>query len=133
MGNSRMKKPEISFKGILLPDHFRTVGSFDYIKAPSEIPVVIEVKNDTKKKLDFKISWDGEIYAYARCTPEFLKLSDKNDVSQIGDLTASLNDWDDKFALTFDNTDDNKEYSYFVSKEDVIYLLNNCCRIPEQK
>lgn len=132
MANDRMNKPLINLKEVLPPNHFRTVESFKNLKAPSEFPVVIDMKTATKKQLSFSVSWDGILYAYARATDGLLKLAKKATISEISDVSASLNDWDDKFALIFEDKNKN-EYSYFVSKADVIDLLENCCRIPQQR
>lgn len=132
MSNNRMNKPFINLKEVLPPNHFRTVGSFEYLKAPSEFSVTIDIKEETKKLLKFKTSWDGILFAYARATDGLLELAEKATILELSEVNASLNDWDDKFAFIFEDKN-KKEYSYFVSKVDVIDLLENCCRIPEQR
>lgn len=132
MSYNRMNKPFINLKEVLPPNHFRTVGSFEYLKAPSEFPVTVDLKTETKKSLSFPTSWDGVLFAYARATDGLLSLAEKVTISELSEVNATLNDWDDKFAFILEDKNKN-EYSYFVSKADVIELLENCCRIPEQR
>ena len=109
---------------------FRTTLS-EYRHYPpgvSEIFVEIQLKEPFAKSLSFDVPWDGLMYGYVRGKKEI--------VEKLGDFSVikliSLQDWDDRFLLLFENEDKSKEKPFFVSQDDVRELLENCRRVPEQ-
>ena len=56
---------------------------------------------------------------------EKLGLSDK-----ITNVTIA--DWDDRFVLIFDTEKSTGAAAFYISGEDVLLLLENCRRVPEQ-
>lgn len=133
MRNTRMDKPAVSLKDILPCDHFRTVESFRCLRAPSEIPVNITLKDRFRKTLSFPTEWDGIMYGYARYTERLTQLLVDSGIPATGDVLLSITDWDDKFDLSVEERSLKREASFFVTDADVRELLEGCCRIPAQR
>ncbi|MGB8454143.1 MAG: hypothetical protein WCD89_17665 [Anaerocolumna sp.] len=133
MANERFTKKEMDLKKLIPSNHFRTVESFAMRKVKSETNVEIELKDSFMQSLNFKAPWDGKLYAYARHTDEFIDFLKENGLG-IEDLkTIYMQDWDNFFNIIFEGSNIKKEVSFFASKEDMKNLLENCCRIQEQK
>lgn len=115
----------------ITPDKFRTIGD-DMRHIPpgiTEFAVEIHMKYKLKSKLSFKTPWDGIIYGCAR-DKRILKqkLELKSDIK-----TAYLMDWDDKYLFLLE-LENQQEYPVaYVHNNDIIKLLENCIRIPEQQ
>ena len=110
------------------PDRFRTV-LYEQLHLPgglTEIPVEIMLKKDTAKKLSFKVPRDGMLYGFARIRPTVKE--------RFGAENAMMyiNDWDDKFVVVFD-LGSNVEKAFFVTSQEVVDLLENCIRVPQQR
>ena len=133
MTNERFHKREIELLKIIPPTHFRTVESFHMKKTSTEIGVEIDLKDTFLQKLSFKAPWDGKLYAYARITKEFEQLCNEINIAAKEIKLMYLEDWDAKFSLIIEGENNNRELSFYVSSFDVLELLMNCCRIPEQK
>ncbi len=133
MANERFHKREIELLKIIPPTHFRTVESFAMKKSTTEISVEIDLKDTFLQKLSFRAPWDGKMYAYARITKEFEKLCSEINIAANEIKLIYLEDWDTKFSLIIEGEDNNRELSFYVSSFEVLELLKNCCRIPEQK
>ena len=95
----------------------------------SEIPVDIHLSSSTIAKLSFPVPWDGDMFGCLR-DKESLKKALKTN-AQI--LSISLSDWDDKFLLIFNTEDIMETIAFYVTQEEVINLLENCLRVPEQR
>lgn len=133
MTNDRFVKKHLDLKGLIPASHFRTIESFQMKKANSEIKVEIELKDDFMKELTFRVPWDGKLYAYYRTCEQFILYCREADITVTDVNIIFLEDWDDKFSVIIETVDRTKELSFYVKKEDVKYLLENCCRIPSQK
>ena len=110
------------------PDRFRTV-LYEQLTIPcglTEIPVSVMLKKEAAGKLSFKVPRDGMLYGFARIRP-FVK-------ERFGAENAMMyiNDWDDKFVVVFD-LGSNNEKAFFVTSEEVVDLLENCIRVPQQR
>lgn len=115
----------------ITPDKFRTIlpSQRDVPLGPTEIPVEINIKKETAKRLSFRIPWDGIIYACARGKEAMKeKLGIESDPG-----AATLSDWDDKFLLIFEQTNGKEGPVFNISTEDVIELLENCWRAPAHR
>ena len=132
MSNTRYDKPEIDLSHLIPYKYFRTVESFDMIKAPKEVPVRLQLKKNFMDKLTFVLPWDGDVLGYARRTNALDELCKLTKI-EIENLTIYLNDWDDCFQLTLEAAVNKKETYFFVKSEDVREMLENCCRIPSQQ
>lgn len=118
----------------LIPaSHFRTVESFQMPKAKSELKVEIDLKDDFMKKIGFSLPWDGKLYAYFRITESFRSFCKERDLNVSDIDTIYLEDWDLVFSVIIETRDKGRELSFYVSTEDVNFLLENCCRVPSQK
>lgn len=113
---------------LVTPDRFRTVlySQFSLPCGLTEIPVELNIKRVTAGKLSFSVPRDGMLYGFARIRP-FVK-------EKFGADSAKLYiyDWDNRFAVVFD-LGTNKEKAYIVTADEVVYLLENCMRVPEQR
>ena len=110
------------------PDKFRTV-TYEQLRYPggiTEIPVEILLKKDTAKRLSFKVPRDGMLYGFARIRPAVRE--------KFGTENAKLyiNDWDDKFVMIFE-LEGKGEKAYIVTADEVVYLIENCMRVPQQR
>lgn len=94
----------------------------------SELPVEIQLKETFAKTLSFNVPWDGLLYGFVRGKKDIVgRLEDFDEVKRI-----SLQDWDDRFLLMFESGDKDAEKAFFVSRDEVRELLENCRRVPEQ-
>ena len=112
----------------ITPDIFRTV-MYDQLKIPggiTEIPVEIMLKKETAKKLSFKVPRDGMVYGFARIKPKV------KEIFAAEDAKLFINDWDDKFVMVFE-LDGKIEKAFFITADEIVYLLENCMRVPQQK
>ncbi|MBR5090476.1 MAG: hypothetical protein IK093_13690 [Ruminiclostridium sp.] len=110
------------------PDRFRTV-LYEQLHLPgglTEIPVEIMLKKDTAKKLSFKVPRDGMLYGFARIRPT---VKEKFGVEN---AKLFINDWDDKFVMVFE-LDDKTEKAFVITADEVVDLLENCIRVPQQR
>lgn len=135
MSKNRMDRPQIVLAEYLSPSRFRTVDSFAMQQAPSELRVEFELSDAFMKKLSFNVPWDGNLYAYAVPKEKFYKLCERGGLFADRDTTLYFQDWDTKFLLAIEKAENDRRQflTYFVSYEDIYVLLENCCRIPEQK
>ncbi len=133
MTNKRFNKRMIDLIKLIPISHFRTVESFEILKAKTEVHVEIDLKDNFIKKLNFPVPWDGKLYAYARCSEGLLGLCSDNNIKFEEIKKIYLEDWDDKFAIIFEIVDREKEFSYYTSIENMKELLENCCRAPSQR
>lgn len=131
--NDRFNKPKIDLKSYIPYDHFRTVESFESRKAKSEFNSEVELKDNFMKRLSFKVPWDGKLYAYVRQTESLQKLFTEHGLTSREIESISFEDWDGQFVLIMETADRRRDLSFFVSADDMWYLLEHCCRIPKQK
>ena len=115
----------------ITPDKFRTVGD-DMRRIPigfTEFAVEVHMKHKSKSKLSFKTPWDGIIYGCARDKRALKeKLELKSDIK-----TAYLIDWDDKYLFLIEMENQGEYPVAYVPSKDIINLLENCMRVPEQR
>ena len=132
--NRRMERPSLDLLLCFPPDHFRTVESFELPHAPTETPVEIGLKDAFRSRLSFRTPWDGKLYGYARWTPAFRRLCELLGVEAKGICKIYLEDWDDRFMfLMMEDREESKEHGFCVAPDDVMQLLEDCCRIEEQR
>lgn len=115
----------------ITPAKFRTISERmrSIPLGVSEFAVEIHMKQPIKSKLSFKTPWDGVIYGCARGKNEVRqKLNLDSDVK-----TAYLVDWDDKFLFLLELENQQEYPLMYVHGEEIINLLENCWRIPEQR
>ena len=101
----------------ITPAKFRTV-LFEQHKQPggiTEVPVEITLSKETVKKLSFRVSGDGMLYGFARIKPLIREKFGAEAVK------IYMNDWEVK------------EKAFYIKQEEVIELLENCCRVPQQQ
>ena len=46
---------------------------------------------------------------------------------------VNINDWEDKFVLVFEEKNPKETKAFEITAKEVIELLENCTRTPEQK
>ena len=112
----------------ITPAKFRTV-LFEQHKQPggiTEVPVEITLSKETVKKLSFRVSGDGMLYGFARIKPLIREKFGAEAVK------IYLTDWEVKYILVFE-MENEKEKAFYIKQEEVIELLENCCRVPQQQ
>lgn len=115
----------------ITPDSFRTVmpPQWEFSAGYSELPVAITLKKETAAKLSFDVPWDGMIYGFARSK---FRLQEKLGMKNIPAM-AAINDWEIKFVLVFEEENPKETRAFEIETSEVIDLLENCRRVPEQK
>lgn len=112
---------------IFSAEDFRLVPA-EFKKAPcgySEIFAEVDIKQDFAQKLSFDVPWDGELYGYLRNKSKLY--------SKLGKDTAvkvTLSDWDDKFAVIFEDKNGKEDPVFYVDPNEVKELLEKCMK-PE--
>lgn len=120
-----------SLADYITPEKFRTIS--DSMRSipmgVSEFAVEIHLKKNVRDMLSFKTPWDGIIYGCARDRRELKKkLCLESEIK-----TAYIVDWDDKFLVLLELENSAERPVVYVRSEEVINLLENCWRIPEQR
>lgn len=134
MSQQRMNKEFIRLQTITDPRYFRTVESLAMQKSPREIAVKLELKDAFRGELSFPVAWDGILYGFALGKAGMDEFRSAHGYDLPGSLLLTLEDWDDVFCMTAEyGSDTKKETSYYVPREDVLSLLENCRRIPSQR
>lgn len=111
---------------------FRTVHrtEADLPGGITEIKVVIDIERPLAKKLSFRTSSSGRIHGFVRMNDLLKSINTKQDKgSTVRRIT--INDWGYK-ALMIIEMENDSEKPYFVSTKDLINLLENCRRAPQQ-
>lgn len=120
-----------SLNEYITSDKFRTIGD-DMRHIPlgiTEFAVEIHMKHNLKSKLSFKVPWDGIIYGCARGKKNIAEsLNLKSEIK-----TAFLIDWDDKYLFLLELENQDEVPVMYVNSTDILTLLENCSRIPEQR
>ena len=128
---SNQKFPKCELKDYVPADKFRTVlpNQRSIPMGITEVAVDIHLRKGTAKKLSFKVPWVGDLFGCLRGAKELKKLlATKNDIESV-----ALTDCDDGFLLIFDTTDRGESVTFSVTQQEVINLLENCRRVPEQR
>ena len=117
-----------SLSDYISPDKFRTVTEEQRsLLGLTEIAVELQLKPPARALLSFSVPWDGDLYGCVRGKAELQeKLGLPSPVSKI-----YIQDWDNRFLVLFEQEGSDSCYAVFVPTEDVVYLLENCRRIPE--
>ncbi len=115
----------------ITPDKFRTVmpPQWEINAGYTELPVAITLKKGTAEKLSFDVPWDGMIYGFVRGKFQIQEKLGMKNVPK----SAAINDWETNFVLVFEDENPKETKAFEIDSSDVIYLLENCTRVPEQK
>lgn len=135
MAASRTDRPKLALGDYLTAYRFRTVTSFQMQRAPCELRAELELGDTFMQSLSFQTPWDGKLYAYATPRAAFYALCRENGFEAGSATTLYFQDWDTKFLLAVETStaDRRQMLTFFLPPDDVRYLLENCCRIPEQR
>ncbi len=96
----------------------------------TEIRVIIDIERPLAKKLSFRTSSSGRIHGFVRMNDLLKSINTKADKgSTIRRIT--VNDWGTKALLVIEMEDDS-EKAFFVPISQLINLLENCRRAPQQ-
>lgn len=115
----------------LTSDKFRTIGeNMRHIPLGiTEFAVEVHMKSKGKSQLSFRTPWDGILYGCARNKKDLReKLNLKAEIK-----TAYLMDWDDRYLFLLELENQQEIPVAYVANTDVLELLENCLRIPEQQ
>ncbi len=127
---SRNLRGSVELLELIYKKKLRTVDDPTCPGSSAEYLIYIDLKDEFRKKLNFKTPYHGHLYAYAYVSKEVQKILDENDFTLKG-VRVDLADWDDKFVISFE--ENAKEIQFFCKSADVKYLLENCLRIPMQR
>ena len=95
----------------------------------TEIPIEIRLKCNTAQRLSFTIPWDGILYGFVHPKSQIMqRLGAKKPLKKL-----TVADWDDTFVLIYETIDPKDTGAFYVSGDDVIKLLEECRRPPEQR
>lgn len=96
----------------------------------TEIRVIIDIERPLAKKLSFRASSSGRIHGFVRMNDLLKSINTKTDKgSTIRRIT--VNDWGTKALMVIEMEDDSEE-AFFVPISQLINLLENCRRAPQQ-
>lgn len=96
----------------------------------TEIKVVIDIERPLAKKLSFKTSSSGRIHGFVRMNELLKSVNTKVDNgSTVRRIT--LNDWGNRALMVIEMEDDS-EKAFFVPISQLIDLLENCRKAPQQ-
>ncbi len=96
----------------------------------TEIRVIIDIERPLAKKLSFRTSSSGRIHGFVRMNDLLKSINTKADKgSTIRRIT--VNDWGTKALMVIEMEDDS-EKAFFVPISQLINLLENCRRAPQQ-
>ena len=115
----------------ITPDKFRTVmpPQWEFSAGYSELPVAITLKKKTAGMLSFDVPWDGMIYGFVRSKFDIQKKLGMVNMPKL----VNIIDWEDKFVLVFEEKNPKEIKAFEITAKEVIELLENCTRTPEQK
>ena len=111
---------------------FRTVHrtEADLPGGITEIKVIIDIEKPLAKKLSFRTSSSGRIHGFVRMNDLLRSINTKADKgSTVRQIT--INDWGDRALMVIEMESDT-EQAFFVTPKELIDLLENCRRAPQQ-
>ncbi len=134
MANSQhyASAPAVRLEDYIPVKMFRTIHrtEADLPGGISEIKVVIDIERPLAKKLSFRTSSSGRIHGFVRMNDLLKSINTKFDKgSTVRRIT--INDWDDRALMVIEMENDS-EQAFFVSAKELINLLENCRRAPQQ-
>lgn len=124
--------PTVKLEDYLPVKLFRTVHrtEADLRGGITEIKVIIDIERPLAKKLSFRTSSSGRIHGFVRMNTLLRSINTKESKgTTIRRIT--LNDWGTKALMVIEMEND-EEKPFFVSEKDLIDLLENCRRAPQQ-
>ncbi len=124
--------PTVKLEDYIPVKLFRTVHrtEADLPGGITEIKVIIDIERPLAKKLSFRTSSSGRIHGFVRMNDLLKSINTKSDKgSTIRRLT--VNDWGNKALLVIEMEND-EEKPFFVPIQELIDLLENCRRAPQQ-
>ena len=121
----------VTLEDYISPKLFRTIlpQQLELIHGFQEVVTEINLNPEFIDLLSFSVPWDGKIYAYTTLTENLKALQKKYGTI----VKITLTDWDDKFILVLEFEDNTNEQAFSVQSSEVVSLLENCLRVPEQQ
>ncbi len=124
--------PTVKLEDYIPVKLFRTVHrtESDLPGGITEIKVIIDIERPLARKLSFRTSSSGRIHGFVRMNALLKSINTKKDhASTVRRIT--INDWGNKALMVIEMEND-EETPFFVSTQDLIDLLENCRRAPQQ-
>lgn len=124
--------PTVKLEDYIPVKLFRTVHrtEADLPGGITEIKVIIDIERPLAKKLSFRTSSSGRIHGFVRMNDLLKSINTKSDKgSTVRRIT--VNDWGNKALLVIEMEND-EEKPFFVPIQELINLLENCRRAPQQ-
>lgn len=106
----------------LVPEPLRGISA-----GYTEIPLEIQLRSQTRKKLSFPVAWDGVLSGFVRGKEQLRqKLGFTLPLQSV-----TLSDWDEGFVLIFETANADQTAAFRVREEDVLDMLEHCKRPPD--
>ena len=124
--------PTVKLEDYIPVKLFRTVHrtESDLPGGITEIKVIIDIERPLARKLSFRTSSSGRIHGFVRMNALLKSINTKKDNGSIV-RRITINDWGNKALMVIEMEND-EEIPFFVSTQDLIDLLENCRRAPQQ-
>lgn len=124
--------PTVKLEDYIPVKLFRTVHrtESDLPGGITEIKVIIDIERPLARKLSFRTSSSGRIHGFVRMNALLKSINTKKDHSSTV-RRITINDWGNKALMVIEMEND-EEIPFFVSTQDLINLLENCRRAPQQ-
>lgn len=124
--------PTVKLEDYIPVKLFRTVHrtESDLPGGITEIKVIIDIERPLARKLSFRTSSSGRIHGFVRMNALLKSINTKKDHGYTV-RRITINDWGNKALMVIEMEND-EEIPFFVSTQDLIDLLENCRRAPQQ-
>lgn len=124
--------PTVKLEDYIPVKLFRTVHrtEADLPGGITEIKVIIDIERPLAKKLSFRTSSSGRIHGFVRMNA-LLKSINTKTAPGTTVRRITINDWGGKALMVIEMEND-EEMPFFVSAQELIALLENCRKAPEQ-
>ena len=124
--------PTVKLEDYIPVKLFRTVHrtESDLPGGITEIKVIIDIERPLARKLSFRTSSSGRIHGFVRMNALLKSINTKKDHGSTF-RRITINDWGNKALMVIEMEND-EEIPFFVSTQDLIDLLENCRRAPQQ-
>ncbi|MBZ4670883.1 MAG: hypothetical protein PWQ76_325 [Clostridiales bacterium] len=122
--------PIVRLEDYIPADRFRTVmeAQLDIPPGYSETRVVIEIGKDSPNRKLFPeiFGYSMFVFGYVRENQNIKDVFEGEMAKEYKNRKISLIDWNDKFLLLFENGTRTMERAFWVSVEDVKFLMEHC-------
>ena len=119
------KAKQATLESLFTSDYFRLIPTKlrELPHGISEIPVDIVLGKKFANSLSYEVPWDGGLYGFIRSKKLLFEKFSNDKI-----VKASICDWEDRFAVIFEDGKGKEDPVFFVKTEEVKKLLESCQR-----